>query len=446
MAGGVILGDWTHRRRDAGGSRALLADVEKAKPELVWSFRPEHDGRVDQVRILGEYLYVATMDPGDADAPDWEHATIYCLDMATGRVVSKRVLPDPVPVSALMLERGAVHVVATRKEEPIFWYSLSPVTLKPLSRRTIELDRDGRREDVLDAWVSGSGAVWLELESAFGGGRAFAYIAEGASVGAAQTHEADLHAGEWGGPPRDACFDGQAMFAPLAGGNRQDSPPTPPSLWKVEPVTPLPHEIAGARTLTPPARDVFARAELVGENAYAHALAIDGMVYAVAAADPVDRDERLLVQAFAADAATGVMRWMTPVGRLPMRTASGAGARTVRRPNGELLFQRLEEDGGAATDVLCIKPEGEMDALALNGRRFVLDAALGDSVLAHHEAKSGRVHVGAFGIDREGRLLGRRASALWTVETPDLGGATTVYAGAGHVIVRGARALVAVRV
>jgi hypothetical protein len=67
-------------------------------------------------------------------------------------------------------------------------------------------------------------------------------------------------------------------------------------------------------------------------------------------------------------------------------------------------------------------------------------------VLAHHEAKSGRVHVGAFGIDREGRLLGRRASALWTVETPDLGGATTVYAGAGHVIVRGARALVAVRV
>ncbi|MGH7293397.1 MAG: hypothetical protein ACRELB_00620, partial [Polyangiaceae bacterium] len=95
--------------------------------------------------------------------------------------------------------------------------------------------------------------------------------------------------------------------------------------------------------------------------------------------------------------------------------------------------------------LLCARPEGKVDVISLGtGNRFVLDAALGDLVLAHRAGKRGHVEVGGFSIDREGRLLGRRAALRWTIDAGDLGGATTVYAGAGAVVVRGARALSAV--
>ena len=60
MGRGVILGDWTHRRGDAGGTRAVSADAIKAKPEICWTWRPEHGGRVDQVRIAGESFSLIT--------------------------------------------------------------------------------------------------------------------------------------------------------------------------------------------------------------------------------------------------------------------------------------------------------------------------------------------------------------------------------------------------
>ena len=66
-------------------------------------------------------------------------------------------------------------------------------------------------------------------------------------------------------------------------------------------------------------------------------------------------------------------------------------------------------------------------------------------MLAHREDTDGRVEVGGFGIDNEGRLLGRRAVPRWTIDAGDLGGETTVYAGAGAVVVRGARAVGAVK-
>jgi hypothetical protein len=47
--------------------------------------------------------------------------------------------------------------------------------------------------------------------------------------------------------------------------------------------------------------------------------------------------------------------------------------------------------------------------------------------------------VCGFGIDHEGRLLGRRAVARWAVDAGTLGGETTVYAGADSIVVRGAQ-------
>ena len=93
-----------------------------------------------------------------------------------------------------------------------------------------------------------------------------------------------------------------------------------------------------------------------------------------------------------------------------------------------------------------VKAGSLIDTILLGARgRYILDAALGDTVLVHREHKSGAVEVGGFAVDTEGRLLGRRAVARWTIDAGDLGGGATVYAGAGAIVVRGAQAVSAVR-
>jgi hypothetical protein len=128
------------------------------------------------------------------------------------------------------------------------------------------------------------------------------------------------------------------------------------------------------------------------------------------------------------------------------RRGLGELARVARRPNGELLYQSVSPDGGPCSELVCARPDGELDAITFGVRRRpVLDAALGDLVLAHHEARDGRVTVGAFDIDHGGRLLGRRSRERWSIETGDLGGAPAIYVGAGRLIARGARAVEAIR-
>ena len=80
--GGVILGDWTHRRGDVGGGRAVAAELVRPRPKVAWTFRPRDGASVDQVRIAGERVYVATMPPGDPAALGWEHATIFALEVS----------------------------------------------------------------------------------------------------------------------------------------------------------------------------------------------------------------------------------------------------------------------------------------------------------------------------------------------------------------------------
>jgi hypothetical protein len=443
MHSGVILGDWTHRRGDPGGTRHVTADVARARPRVAWTWRPDHGGPVDQIRTAGACLYVATMRPREDEAPGWEHAVIYALEAETGRVIARRALPDPVPVAALVVEGGVVHVIATRKGEPIFWYALQAVDLVPRHRRLVLLDRDARHEDVLDAWASPDGGLWLELEGALGGtrGRAYAFAPEGDGIAVAQTHEEDLAGPEWGAPARDACSDGHTLFAPLG----TASAGAQPAVWRVEPKMVAPDAAAGG-VLEPPAKGAWARAELAGENARVHAMSAEGVVSFVAAAQDPDRPDRALVQAMGVDKSSDVTRWKTNVERVPLRAPLGDRARIARRQNGELLFQSMRVDGTPSSDLVCARSDGRLGSIVLGaGNKFLLDAALGDLVLAHHEAKTGRVTVGGFEIDREGRLLGRRSVVKWTVDTEDLGGSTTVYAGAGQILVRGARGLAALR-
>ena len=427
----VILGEWTHRRGDAGGARAIAAEIDRPRPAIAWSWRPEHGGPVDQVRVVGQHVVVATMMPRDAGAPGWEHAVVYAIDARTGAEVARRVLPDPVPVAAMVVESGVLHVVATRRGEPIFWYALSPADLVPKQRRIVALT--STHDDVLEAWASPDGGLWLELETATGSDSrhtlAYAFADATGAGPATYRHEDDVEEGP--AVARDACAGGHELFAPLDG-RWTDQAPVPPSLSRLSPAT---DEEAA-----------WVSATVVGPRSQIHALGGDDVVCAVAAAQDPERPDRARVEAFAVDRASGVVRWRALGDRVEVKPELGDSARVARRPNGELLFQSLGSDGIPCSPLLCARPDGRLDSIVLGTRgRYVLDAALGDTVLAHREGKDGRVEVGGFAIDHEGRLLGRRAALEWTIDVGDLGAATTVYAGAGAVVVRGTRAVCAVR-
>jgi hypothetical protein len=439
MSGGVILGDWTHRRGDVGGGRAVSADIGKARPRIAWTFRPPHGGNVDQVRIAGELVYVATMAPGDPLAPAWEHAILYAIEATTGRVAAVRPLPDPVPVAAMLIEGGVVHILATRPGEPIFWYALDGADLRPRHRHALHFTAEARARgaDVLEAWASADGGIWMELEGAptstggetvSGGRRTFAFAKDGKVAIAPRAREA---AGVEGFAPRDACCVGHTLYAPSAGDWDGAGNGTPPSIWQLDPVG----EAANAP---------WASTGVTGPRSHVHAVAAEGAVSAVAVAADPTKASRALVQAMIVDRVSGVVRIESNVEKLGTR-GDCEGARLARRPNGDIVFQCTDGDGRPVSDVWRTSPSGEIAVFPLPREPLLLDAALGDALLAHAPTRDGRVLVSALDIDKD-RLLGRRAQTIWSIETPDLGGSPTVYAGAGHVLARGAQALTAIRV
>jgi hypothetical protein len=380
---------------------------------------------------VGQNVVVATMMPRDTGAPGWEHAVVYAIDARRGVEVARRVLPDPVPVAAMVVESGVLHVVATRRGEPVFWYALSPADLVPKHRRIVALSSG--HDDVLEAWASPDGGLWLELEGTTGSDEqhalAYAFADASGESPAAYRHEDDVAEGM--ALARDACAGGQELFTPVDG-RWVDDAPVPPALSRLSP--------------SADEEEAWVSATVSGPRSRIHALGGDGVVCAVATAEDPERPDRSRVEAFAVDRDSGVVRWRALGDRIELKSELGDSARLARRPNGELLFQSLRTDGTPCSPLLCARPDGRLDAITLGTRgRYVLDAALGDLVLAHRENKDGRVEVGGFAIDQEGRLLGRRGALRWTVDVGDLGAATTVYAGAGAVVVRGTRAVCAVR-
>src|SRR5579884_920130 len=333
----VILGEWTHRRGDPGGARAVPAEIDRPRPAIGWSWRPEHGGNVDQVRIAGQNVLVATMMPSDPSAPGWEHAVVYAIDARTGIEVARRVLPDPVPVAAMVVEAGVAHAVATRKGEPIFWYALSPADLAPRHRRIVAVAHGLRHEDVLDAWATPDGGLWLELDVTAGAdssrARAYAFADPGGSPAPVQVKETVV-APEGPLPARDACAGGHELFVPLAGRWSSEEDAAPPAISRLDPL--------GRAGRDEPS---WARATVLGPDARIHALGADGVVCAVAAADDPVKPDRARVEAFAVDRSSGVVRWRAHDERLVFKSGLGDAARMARRPNGELLFQSLGPDG-----------------------------------------------------------------------------------------------------
>ncbi|HXN30278.1 MAG TPA: hypothetical protein VN894_00390, partial [Polyangiaceae bacterium] len=332
----VILGEWTHRRGDPGGTRAIAAEIDRPRPVIAWSWRPEHGGRIDQVRVVGQNVVVATMMPRDPNANGWEHAVIYALDARTGVEVARRVLPDPVPVAAIVVDAGLVHVVATRKGEPIFWYALSSADLIPRHRRIVVLPTTTGHDDVLDAWAAADGGVWLELDASIGGetrhARAYWFADATGATHEVATQETDVHGD---GPPsaRDACAGGHQLFAPVDGQWMDGEAPVAPGLSRLDP-----------RPKEEGAEAGWVRATVVGPRSQIHAVGGEGVVCGVAAAEDPDKPERARVEMFAVDRASGVVRWRAQADRIAIKSPLGDAARVARRPNGELLFQSLGPD------------------------------------------------------------------------------------------------------
>jgi hypothetical protein len=225
------------------------------------------------------------------------------------------------------------------------------------------------------------------------------------------------------------------LYAPSAGAWEEAGTGTPPSVWQLDP--------AGVEAPSP-----WVASDVTGPHSHAHAITGGGAITAIAVADdPNDRQQprakHALMQAMIVDRDTTVVRAQSPVERFAMRGAC-QGARLARRPSGEILFQCTDGDGLPSSDLWRIATSGEMTPFPLPRETLVLDAALGDSILVHADLKGGSVLISALDIDKE-RLLGKRAQTIWSIETPDLGGSTTVYAGGGHVLARGVEALAAIR-
>lgn len=286
-------------------------------------------------------------------------------------------------------------------------------------------------EDVLEAWAAPDGGLWLELEAAGSPDTphalAYAFADSDGTTPAVWPREESPAEGV--PAARDAFAGGQDSFAPVDG--RWTTDPRPPALSRLRPGA---DEHAG-----------WVSATVVGPHAQIHALGAEDVVCAVAVAEDPERSDRARVEGFVVDCLSGDVRWRAQAERVELKTQLGEAARIARRHNGEILFQSLGSDGAPSSPLLCARPDGKIDVIALGtGGRYVLDAALGDLVLVHRQNKEGRVEVGGFDIDHEGRLLGRRAALRWKIDAGDLGAATTVYAGAGTVLVRGTRAVSAV--
>jgi hypothetical protein len=424
---GAILGDWTHRRGDAGGSRALPADLKRARVRVAWTWEAPGGARIDQVRTAGDTVFVAAMGVSE-ETPGWEHATIYAIEGAGGKVSARRRLPDPMPVAALVVEGHLVHAVSTRPEEPVYGYVLTAPELRPVLRFPIPLE-DARRPDVLDAWALADGGLWLELETG-GGSSAFVALADPSRAVSRLELPGSLNGA------RDACEAGRSLFVP--------ADPSPPAangprvaLYKIEP-----ERASSAERRANPRRAEWARVDTDGVACRVHGLAAQSLVFAALAGDG-PRD--LFAQVIALDRASGVERWKTPLSRFDASCAGG-GAR-LAYVNGEVAMQRLKADGKPSSDLLLAGPRGSLEPALLGAkRRFVLDAALGGCLIGHVPNANGRALVAAFSVESTRGLLGRRARMHFSIETPDVGGAPAVYAGAGRILVRGDRRLVALGV
>jgi hypothetical protein len=366
------------------------------------------DGRIEQVRVVGDVVTIAATPA--ISHPGWQHAEVVALDAASGRTIGQRRLPDPVPPSVMVTDENAVRIVATRASEPAFLYTLEPKTLEPTAR--VRLDaRDAATLDIVDAWGDGRD-LWCQVETAESKKRLFVHTPN--------PHPTLVWLPIDAGLVREPCLADGALFVPVTG---------------VEGET-YPCVLVRGRKVTPIGEPMSPR-----ERTMASALAADGAVYVVTA-EPIHLEARTYEVALRVfDRESLAQRGTT---RSVELFAPGAERlRVIRRPGGELVAQLLDAQMVARSD-LFLSDDHDAVKMQLGNKPYVADLALGDHIVAHRELDQGRALIAGFELDHHLRILGRRASLRWSFETPNVGSPIALYAGAGHVLVRGSRALVAI--
>ena len=426
--GGVILGDWTHRRGDAGGARAVPAEIERPRPTVAWSWRPEHGGHVDQVRVAGEHVVVATMMPRDPSAPGWEHAVVYALDARTGRrgrparpagsgagrgdgrrgrrrprrrdarASRSSGTPSTPSISCPCHRRIVARADGARARRRARRVGLArrralararraPVGRAARVRTPSPKDDDGRRSRPARQRGRREPRDRRAARRVRGRPRALRARAPGAG-----TRRSD----------RDAAGDlaarsGRRRRGARAAGRRPTSP-------------------ARARTRTRSGRRRRSCAVAVAEDPsdaraarQARARAGDDRRPRAASSAGAAPDERLAIK--------------------PQLVRRGARRAAAERRAALPVPGRRR---APCTPLICARPDGRLDAIVLGARgRYVLDAALGDLVLAHRENKDGRVEVGGSPSTRRAPARPARRPR-WTIELGDLGGADDGLRGRGR--------------
>ena len=153
-----------------------------------------------------------------------------------GRIRLRAVGGGPrAPVAAMVVQGETVHVVATRRGEPIYWYALSAADLTALHRLPLAPREGGTDDDVLDAWATPGGGLWLELDHFPSRARAYAF-AEPAGAPPAVRLEGGPASADGPAFAQDACAGDYDLFVPVDGrwtaSSDHAAPPTlshPPS-------------------------------------------------------------------------------------------------------------------------------------------------------------------------------------------------------------------------
>ena len=444
MYGGVLLGDWTHRRRDAGGTRSLTGDLSRSKPRLVWTWAPSDGSYVDQVRIANGSVYVATSPFQGVDEIPWQPGSVHCLELESGRTIASRRLADPAPVCAMVLDHGLLYVIGSQPSEPIFVYGLTVSELRPVFRRRVTFSHPMEAHDVVDAWALPAGGLWLELHGEESGQRHYCTVV-GAYHGSVVASRLQGIAASSASHPRDACVEGHRLYGPALSQEISAASLPSPVVWRVSPG--FSSSEGETDENAPMEVKPWVQFPSFGLETSGHSVIADGVLGAIAVGRDPARDDRAVVQAMAVDRHSGVVRWSSEVTGMATFGPFGESARLGRRNSGELLFQKLGSDGVACSDLIRFRTDGATEEIQMGGRRrFVFDVAVGDLIVGHHEDDSGRTTVAALAIDRTGRFLGGRAQAVWSIEVPDVGGSVTIYASDGHILVRGSSSIVAIRV
>lgn len=432
----ALTTDWSHRRGDLLGSRFVRGTLGDWKPKVAWSWAPAHGGRVDQVRTVGESIVVVTMPPGP---PGWTHAIVHVLDGKSGKERAARRLPDPAPVGALAVGPRSIHVAVAGDAVAPYHYALDRETLRPQRRTALPLVTNGLEDDVLDLWAPSDERVAFEVELGAERARRFGWVDLPSRRGSLRAHEAGMHAGDRGGPPRDGAISGEYLVIPVP--SIEGPPPTAAGAQRMG-IAEVGDGGEGPRPSNLPPEGVWFRSSLERTSAAGTVVGGESSVTCAFAALAPDTEAELDVEVLTIDRATSVVRQRHAARLSGAPARAFSGFRAVRTPTGQLFLQPVVA-GGAAWGLALKLPNGAgaPDGVLLGARGTSLCFGTEDALVVLREKAAGIATLTALDLQSSGGLQGRRAKSLWSFDVPDAGEGLAVYAGQPGIVLRSTKAV-----